>query len=176
MKKILLIIAAVIGMATAANAQSVFKKADGMVNLGIGLNAIGGYNMVVPPLSASYEYGILDNVFSNGNGSIGIGAYIGYASYKNKAYDLSSNHFVVGPRVALHYGFMNKLDTYIGLMLGYRSVSYGDSFKNEYKLESSGFAINANVGARYFFTPSIGGFLEVGYGVSNINLGVTFRM
>ncbi|WP_162151341.1 outer membrane beta-barrel protein [Porphyromonas macacae] len=178
MKKFFYTIIVLVGLAVSANAQSVFRKGESMLNLGLGLNSLNNYTMVIPPLSASYELGLADNIFSNGNGSLGLGAYIGYASYKYKPYKVNSlkeNHFVIGPRLALHYGFLGKLDTYLGLMLGYRSVSLSGDF-GDIDSTSSGLAWNLNIGARYFFTPKVGAFMELGYGISNVNLGVTFRM
>lgn len=179
MKKILLTIVAVLGFATLGNAQSIFHKGTSMVNVGIGFGTESNSSIVIPPLSASYEFGIVDNMFSTGQGSLGLGFYTGYAKYK---YDLGYipefaksrieySSFVVAPQLSLHYQFVPKLDTYASLLMGYRLYSYN----NGYKGDDGEFAWGIHVGGRYMFSPNVGAFVELGYGVSNVSAGATFR-
>ncbi len=176
MKRFLLTVVAILGLFTVSNAQSVFRGGDHSLNLGVGLNA--GQKMYFPAISGSYEMGLVDNLFGNGNGSIGFGAYAGVVGY-NHDHGMRSTHFLVGPRLALHYGFVGKLDTYFGIMLGYRNVTLngtvGDGAKYV-KADDSGFAYNGFLGARYFFNERFAAFLELGYGVTNLNAGISIRL
>ena len=63
-------------------------------------------------------------------------------------------------------------------MLSYNLVS--SSWSGEaipgVKAASSDIGITAYLGARYFFTESEVPSPELGYGISNLNLGVTFKL
>jgi hypothetical protein len=113
------------------SAQNFFKKGDQIVNVGIGLGSYyggTGYSMTVPPLSVSYEKGLLDGLF-DGKGAIGVGGYLGYQANKwetvfsGNSYGYKYNYIMVGARGTLHYQFVEKLDTYGGLLLGYDIVA-----------------------------------------------------
>ena len=67
MKKILVFILVFICLTTGAMAQNTFVKGDKVLNLGIGLGSTlytgGSYTSKIPPLSASFEVGVKDNLF-----------------------------------------------------------------------------------------------------------------
>ncbi len=184
MKKILLLAAAIIGTVSLAGAQEVFRKGDLVFNAGIGLNNSlytgSGYKTTVPPLSISGEFGILEDLINDDNGSIGIGGYLGITGSKYEPiadYGYKYSSIIIGARGAFHYQFVPNLDTYAGAMLGYNVVS-AKTFGSGTGLASasaSGFTFSLFVGARYWFTPNVGAFTELGYGISNVNLGVAFR-
>ncbi|HHT29344.1 hypothetical protein [Petrimonas mucosa] len=169
------------------SAQNFFKKGDQIVNVGIGLGSYyggTGYSMTVPPLSVSYEKGLLDGLF-DGKGAIGVGGYLGYQANKwetvfsGNSYGYKYNYIMVGARGTLHYQFVEKLDTYGGLLLGYDIVSskfFGESSYNLDSATGSGIGYSAFVGARYQFTDSFCGFAELGYGISALQLGISFRL
>ena len=125
------------------NAQTpVFQKGDKVLNLGIGFGGYSpsGYHVVIPSASASFEVGIAGK--ESGKGSIGIGGYLGYASYKENntgttnpaaTYGYASyfettsstennywsvNRIFIGARGAFHYPLAENLDTYGGITLG----------------------------------------------------------
>jgi hypothetical protein len=88
---------------------------------------------------------------------------------------------VVGARGAYHYnGFENvpDLDVYGGVMLGYNIVKYSSNGNDEYLANSygSGIGFSGFLGGRWFFSDNIGAYAELGYGVSTLNVGVTFKM
>ncbi|MDR3340692.1 MAG: hypothetical protein LBT25_11505 [Candidatus Symbiothrix sp.] len=154
-------------------AQDVFKKGDKVVNLGIGLGTYGGYSGFSSsflPISGSFEYGILDNLI-NGKAGIGVGGYLAYTSWKNKATDWTASDFIIGARGSFHYQFVDKLDTYVGLMLGY------DIYNSSYSGSdgSSSVSFSTFLGARYYLTDNIGVFAELGYGVAALELGVAYK-
>ena len=152
-----------------ANAQKTFEKGTQIASLMIGLPGSGAFSgIVVPPLTAVYERGIVSNLFGNGKGTIGVGAQGGYQLIRTAPETHASSIFV-GARGALHYELVSKLDTYAGLALGWSFVG-GTTLRN-----SGSFGTQAFVGARYYVTPTLALGGELGYGLTLVNLGVTFR-
>jgi len=185
MKKIILLAAAVIMSVGAASAQDVFQKGDLVFNAGVGignsLHTGSGYKSLLPPLSLSGEYGIFDNLIRGKNGSIGVGGYLGYAGSKYEGANWNSKYrnFIVAARGTFHYQFVRNLDTYAGVALGYNIESRKDTGSAiDGKLKDSGSAFYPSffLGARYWFTPGVGVYTEIGYGISYLNLGVAFRL
>jgi hypothetical protein len=186
MKKIILAIFATILAVGALQAQDVFSKGEKVANLGIGFGSYlggSGYSATIPPISASVEFCIIDGLI-DGNASIGVGGYLSYSANKwnnnllGFDYGYKYSYFVIGPRGAFHYQFIDKLDTYAGVMLGYNVVSasyYGDDLYETAAASSSGVWFGGFAGARYYFTPTIAVFAEVGYGVAAIELGVSLK-
>jgi len=166
-----------VGFGCNASAQSgIFSKDDMVINVGVGLGTYisdKGYSMTVPPISGSFEYGVV-NLF-DGQGAIGVGGYVSYLLRKSNG-DTSFNvgDFVIGPRGLFHYQFVDKLDTYAGLMIGYDIVSFSHTDDN-YPLSGSGFYSTFFIGARYYFTSNIAVFGELGYGVSPLQLGLSYK-
>jgi hypothetical protein len=174
MKKLVLVL--VVGLVSLGyhEASAQFTKGDNLLNIGIGVNSYysGGI-----PLSASYEYGITED--------ISIGAGIDYLSHR---YNFGSSRYgftavYLGFRGSYHFNNLIKhnvkeLDLYAGATLGYRSFGWKDdsSGLNLGNTYGSGLFFGAHAGARYFFKPSFGGFLELGAGgSSNARLGVAFK-
>ncbi|WP_449033384.1 outer membrane beta-barrel protein [Porphyromonas sp.] len=153
-----------------ANAQKTFEKGTQTASLMIGLPSTTGLfsSIVVPPLTAVYERGVVSNLFGNGKGTIGVGGQGEYVLYR-AAPEVYSGYFFLGARGALHYEFVPKLDTYAGLALGWSFVG-GTVVQN-----SGAFAVPFFVGARYYVTPTLALGGELGYGLTLVNLGVTYR-
>ena len=188
MKKLFFTLAVCILAGSFASAQSPsFIKGDNVVSLGIGIggNLYGwtsGSNVKkIPPISVSFEHGIVGNLFNDENCSLGVGGLLAYSSAKwdGGGYGWKSSSIVVGARGAIHYAFMDKLDTYAGLMLGYHIYSHkwtGDYGGYNTSAGASGLAFSFFGGARYYFTNSIAAFAELGYGYAILNLGVSFKL
>ena len=151
-----------------------FKKGDNLVNLGFGLNS---YYSGGVPLSAAYEYGV--------SKFVSVGGGIDYLSYHYGPYGFNFTAIYFGGRASYHFNELfnindKKWDVYGGGSLGYRSFSWGDnSLNNGYYNRgyyNSGFFLGVHAGARYYFSPKVGGFSELGaLGSSNIRIGITFR-
>ena len=166
-----------------ANAQSpTFEKGDKVINLGIGFGGYGtwGYHVAVPPVSISGEVGILDNILDKG--SIGVGGYLGYASYKETGYYANEywtfNRLFIGARGVFHYPFIDKFDTYAGLTIGFNSYSWkwhGAGSQGAYP-GSSGLGSSVFVGGRYYLSDKFGLMGELGYGISYINIGIALKL
>ena len=180
MKKFLLAVLVFIGSLGVANAQEIASKGTSMVNLGIGLGYRFGGSMSVPPLSVAYDYSLKSGLI-DGNGAITLGGYLAYtsANYSYWAQSTTASYTVLGVRGMFHYQFVPKLDTYAGLMLGYHFTSVSSTAPAEHyesSIAASAFDMGVILGARYFFTPRIGAFTELGYSLPYWNLGVTFKL
>lgn len=181
MKKIFITFFMLCAITAASFSQATFVKGTNIFSAGIGLgsNYYGsGYKMTVPPIFASYEYGVVDNLFNDGKGAIGVGGLIGYtgASWKYVDTSYNVNYMTFAAKGNLHYEFVEKLDTYAGLTLGYYTVNHSVSDKSiPWDGGAGSFAWGLNVGARYYFSPNIAGMAELGYGISVLNIGVSFK-
>ena len=175
-----IVICLFVAVHSSAQTQS-FTQNDNVVNFGIGfggnlysgsLYSGSGYSHL-PTFTLSYERCIIGNLF-NDQSSLGVGGLVGYTSSKIKD-AWTSTDIMIGVRGALHYAFVDKLDTYAGIMAGYNinkwkwhGTSYGSN-------GSSSFTYTAFVGARYYLTDSFAAFAELGYGYSLANVGVSFK-
>jgi hypothetical protein len=180
------------------------EQGDMILNFGFGFGnnyTAGGddFSVTIPPISASFEYIIKDNLFNNGEGAIGIGAF---AQYMNYDYEITSNpgvdvvggtvstsvlksamanpnvndwkynKFIFGPRGYFHYSFLEKLDTYTGLMLGLDYVGWGT---NSTSYSNTDFIWSWFIGGRYYFNDNLAGMLELGYGATYVNIGIAYK-
>jgi hypothetical protein len=184
MKKIILLSVLIVAFFAAKAQDPLFVKGDKVANIGIGLGTGLGsyYKMSIPPISLSGEYGILDGLLEKG--SIGVGAFLGFSSYKydwGYTYTSKTTHIYVGPRGAFHYPFLDKLDTYAGLSFGLRYYSWKydsaiSDYGNYYNDNSADLYSYWFVGARYYFTEKLAGMAELGYGITYLNIGISFKL
>ncbi len=183
MKKLSILVIAIFSVSM-MQAQTPFLKGDKVVNIGLGL---GTYNVngktTIPPLSVSLDYGVKDQLFDE-KSSLSVGGYVGYYASKttyigdiNGEYGSKFSSIFLGARAAVHYDFLEDLDTYGGLMLGYdiANVSNYGNYGN-LSVSAGGFIFSGYLGARYYFTERIAAFLELGYGLSAVELGVAFKL
>ena len=184
-QKFLLSILLVFGLHL-AQAQ-VVKKGEKILNLGLGLGnsyySGYGYSSTLPPLSGSLEVIINDDLFDDGKGALGVGGYAGTFGYKyhiyGAGYDYTSKYtdFVLGPRGYVHYNFLDKLDTYTGLLIGYNIVSVSETGSySGYNVSSSGLIWSWFIGGRYYFNDNLAGMVELGYGIAYLNIGVALKL
>src|SRR5690606_22501306 len=99
--------------------------------------------------------------------------------YTAAGYSQKWDYTILDLRSAYHYnGFTDapQLDVYGGAMLSYNNVSYKTSGvfsgSNAY---GSGVDFSLYLGGRWFFNENFGAFAELGYGVSTLNLGLSYR-
>lgn len=186
-----------------AKAQA-FAQGTTAINLGVGvggarygyLNAYNSDYRTSPALIASFEHGVA-NV--DGIGAIGVGGLFANksVSYKHSSqvgswryeYDRKWSNTVIGLRGTLHFNEIiesDQFDLYGGLMLGYNIGGYKDKstrtrngvttdYSDNYHYNLSFVTWSTFVGGRYLFTDHIGAYLELGYGVSYLNLGLTAK-
>ncbi len=178
MKNLLLTFIAILASVN-IHAQA-FENGTTAANAGIGLGtALNGLGNARPALSISVDHGLWD---IGGPGVISLGGYLGNTGYKydSMGYTAKWNYFVIGARGAYHYnGFedLPELDLYGGVMLAYNIVKYthdgpGADLANNY---GSGLGFSGFIGGRWFFSDNFGAFAELGYGVSVLNIGVTYK-
>ena len=184
MNKLLLVLfVAVFSLTQLLAQESTFKQGDKVLNLGIGFGSTfysgTGYKAGIPPISASLEFGVKDGVLDKG--SIGIGGYLGYSSHKweYNNWGWKYTNIIIGVRGVFHYPLVDKLDTYTGLLLGYNIASskeFGTAiYGYNYSASSGGVAYSWFVGGRYYFSDKFAGMLELGYGITYLNLGVALK-
>lgn len=188
MKKAIILAISVLVSVTSMKAQeSTFNLNDKVVNLGIGLGSVysfGLYNStVIPPLSISFEKAIMDKILEKG--VIGVGVYAGFTSYKwhyvTTFYDWGYNYtnIVLGARGTFHYPVLDDLDTYAGILLGANVVfssEFGTSGGVTYDPDRPSIAYSGFLGARYYFSDKFSGFVELGYGISYLTLGLGIKL
>jgi hypothetical protein len=190
MKPLTLIIAAAIFFPFLIQAQDpepAIEAGDQFFNFGFGLGSVRfsgtGYTSTIPPLSVSYEKIIMDGVLERG--FIGIGAYLGFSSYKwttpflGEEWGWRYTTIVPGARGSFHYPLLNNVDTYTGLMLGYEIVSaseVGDIGGGSFSAVGSRIALAWYAGGRYFLSDNFSIMAELGYGITYLNLGVALRL
>jgi len=188
-----------LGFSVGMNAQ-VFSKGDKVISLGYSLAGLGGglgdswgstAGMKFPPLSGSFEYGVVGGLLK-GKGSVGIGGYLGYEAQQLSSGfyngstgiwgfdDYNTSYLLIGVSSAFHYNPISKLDLYASLLLGYMDTykshvwQYNESQENQltkYNVNSGTepSSINhlmpaLNIGARYYFINNVAAFAEVGFG------------
>jgi hypothetical protein len=173
--------------------QAQFEEGDNIVGLGIGVG--GGYGVGwsgsgvtrSPAITLHYDHGMGDL----GPGTWGLGGFVGYktisyeqAYFNYYRYDYRYTFFVIGARGTWHYNdwHTDKLDTYGGLMLAYKSVTFKDNtdygpygYLNTYSYSGSGIDLGAFLGARYWFSDQFGAFAELGYGLTLLQVGVSAK-
>ena len=170
----------------------VYGEGAKILNVGIGLGSpyIESTSTIsLPPIHASFEYGLTEN--------ISLGGLIGYTSSTFNAatgpygltgynYTWTYSYLIIGVRSAYHYEINDQCDLYGGLMLGYdvASAKFSSNDPNTAATQFftnntpsvGGLAFGLYGGIRYMFTDHIGGFAELGYNISWLSVGVTFKL
>lgn len=165
----------VVGIGTAY--AQVYSKGDKLLNIGVGLG--GGFgpsgSKGIPPVGLSLEFGTTDK--------ISLGGYAGYSSAEQDIWGnikASYTYIVVGARGSYHFDLnVEKLDTYVGAMLGYNIASSkvtGGAWPAGFDNSAGGIAYSGHVGGRYYLGEKLGVFGELGYGVSYLTIGVAFKL
>jgi len=151
-------------------------KAVNFFNAGIGLGSYGLSGTGGVPVTASFEHGFTKNI------TAGLG--LGFIQ-KKYASDWKYTYLLFGARGSYHFYealkiTSPKLDVYGGAGLFYRhfSFKYKDATGDgDFNYNSSGGDLDfeLHAGARYLFGTSVGAYAELGYGISPLQLGLTFK-
>ena len=152
-----------------------YKKGTNNLSLGIGPGLAGIYgNMDMPSISLGYQAGILEK--------ISVGGIAGYSSssYGVIGYKWTYSYMFIGARGEYHFVDVDleNFDLYGGLTLGYNivSVSEPSGYSGFYSAGGSYLIYGFHAGGRYFFSPNLGAFVELGYGVGYLVAGITYRL
>lgn len=204
MNKLKFLLSSLFILSVLLSQAQVAEKGDKILNLGFGFGnnyTAGGsdFSNSFLPVSASFEIIVNDDIFNDGNGSVGIGGLAGFMTYKytstaiaggltENMYGLSSlksavvsssvsewkyNKFIIGPRANLHYNFVDNLDTYTSVILGLDYVAWKSN--SDYKQTHAGFYWSWLIGGRYYFTDNFAVMLEAGYGATYLNIGIAYK-
>ena len=145
-------------------------KGKNFLDPGIGLGDV--YNGI--SFGASFEHGFTD--------AISGGVFFDYSSYNNGFDDAGYKLSVLyaGVRASYHFAkLLNlsipQLDPYAGVSVGYYDFSYSFQGTDYFNPHTNTVFAGVHAGARYMFSNNIGGFAEVGYGVSVLRVGVSFK-
>ncbi|MCL1827508.1 MAG: hypothetical protein FWG20_05635 [Candidatus Cloacimonetes bacterium] len=175
MKKFFIVFFVFIAFQVSAQTQKTFNTADNVVGAGI---EFGGkiYSdsdwkgfTHTPVFFVNYEH-CVSSVWDYQT-SIGVGGVLGLSSAKSKTDDRKIVCTIIGLRLSLHYALVKKLDTYGGLMAGYKIASAEFS---EYKGKSE-LIPDLFLGARYYLADNFAVFGEAGILFFGGNAGISLK-
>jgi hypothetical protein len=181
--KVIMAFACVAVTTQAASAQA--KMGQGF---GVGYNdvgaviGLGGLNGASASFGGRFEHAI-KNLPEFGNGVLGIQAAFDYYSWSDDfngagfGYSWSYKYIPIGVTANYHFKLDEpKIDPFVGLGLGYNIVSCNVSgtFNGDCGYSSGIYAI-ARAGARYFFSPSMAAYGDVGAGGGALHLCLMFK-
>ncbi|MTI86557.1 MAG: hypothetical protein FH748_01165 [Balneolaceae bacterium] len=167
MKHLLIILSAILLIPAAATAQ---YAGEGSLDINAGIGLASNLTGSGMPFGLSVDYGINENVT--------IGGYGGYASTSENfgVGEWEYTHLIIGGRGTYHKEMVENIDTYGGLLLGYNVASAEWKGTGTANASVGGFTYSFFAGGRYHFTEKIGAYLELGYGISVIQTGLTVRL
>lgn len=192
MKKIYLIVLLIsfLAFTSAAYAQSnSFRQGELSINPGLSLGVIGyGYGYygsvgVALPVVVSVSYGVTENISA--------GAYLGYMgrSYGPAGFRDRLTVISFGAQGAFHAStFLNenldlgidadKWDLYAKVILGVETRFWtNEAGGTSYYSNGFGLRLGPTLGARYFFQPNLGLYVEGGRGTYGVlTLGLSLRL
>jgi hypothetical protein len=163
-----------VGTAPAKPAKTLAGTRYKYLNAGIGLAAYYGGGL---PIGMSFEV-------TTKNRNISVGGSVDYFryGYNSGGYKWNYTFVYAGARASYHLGELldvqtDKFDPYVGATLGLRYAGYKDTYgyDNYASPYNSGLFLGIHLGSRYMFSEKVGGFAEVGYGVSALRLGVAAK-
>jgi len=165
-------------------AKPVYRPGQLDLNTGVGFGSQGissSHQTTFPLLMASLDYALRDDL---GPGIIGVGGYLGVEGFKSEFgdgdYGWKYTSAIVQGRATYHYQFVEKLDTYAGLGLGFRVTSASAYGAHPTDIPEPDDGLNMVVtvfaGAKYFFTEKFAAFGELSVGVTLLTVGVSFRL
>ena len=163
-----------------------FDKGDFEISAGIGLVPTFvniDANVKIPPLSMVLSYRLKKH--------LSLGAYFGHSSTtqtqildpdKNIEGFIQNDFYTVGLRFEGHHQ-RDRMDFYGGAMIAYNFSNITTDASNPVRLDNHEledgadlFTYSGFIGVKYLATERLGIFGEVGYGVSLVNLGVSYKL
>ncbi|MFI3288717.1 MAG: hypothetical protein SNH55_00580 [Rikenellaceae bacterium] len=186
MRKILFLVASMLCFVSVASAQN-FKKGSKVLSVSAGYS-----NIYDCPLSLSYEVGVYN---INEKSSIGLNGYLGYAWSKDDiqygadkddtygTFDYDDIFVAVGANYHRKTN-VKRLDLYGGFRIGYDfRLTYVNWDDDDVELiigdkvsgADKGIVYNVHVGARYYIFRNFAINSEIGYGISIVNMGFSYK-
>jgi outer membrane immunogenic protein len=164
MKRLVLTLAIALVFSGISFAQGTLGSGGKQLNAGLGFSSWG------TPIYIGADFGLSDEIT--------IGPKVSFRKYDQRYFGnrFSQNLIVFGFNGNYHFNKILDLpsewDLYAGLTLGYYSWSDPG---NDYDGRGSGLGLDAQIGARYFFSDSFGLNLEFGGGMATGgSFGITY--
>jgi Outer membrane protein beta-barrel domain len=190
MKKNLVLIFFLLWAVVAAKAQSKisYNKKDVLINLGIGIEnsywkSIGLPSNRAANPSFSIEYAISKKVSVGATASYlrlkTLDSLPNSAPSQKTALKVHYRAIFLSSRASYHFFASKKTDAYAALSMGYINPSIGYVSDPTVNLigRKAGFGWGIHFGARYYISPGIGVYGELGMSrVSVLNAGATFNL
>jgi len=164
---------AVVGSAAAQAKPESGRFAVGYTDIGpaLGLGGIGGASA---SFGGRFEHA-LKSLPEMGNGILGIEASFDYYSWSTPSY--SWKYIPIGVTANYHFKIDEpKIDPFIGLGLGYRLITCDFAGSGFSSCSNSAIYFIGRAGARYFFSPKMAAYADVGAGAATLNVGVMFKL
>ncbi len=162
---------ALTGLAT-TEARAQVRKGYSDVGFVVGIGNLDDANL---SFGGRYE-----NIFKKlpdlGNGLLGF--MVSADVYSFGAGNRSNVRYIpIGATVNYHFPIdpSNKVDLFLGAGLGFRSVNCSN-FATRDCGYNSGLYVIGRAGGRYFFTPKVALYGDLGAGAATLNLGLTFKL
>lgn len=181
MKKTVLIV--ILSAACTLLKAQTLQKGDNLLSAAIGMGDVtSAFNVSTPGISLRYEHILWD---AGEKGVLSLTCFAGRKSYSSLSgytyYNLQSkiNLTALGGGCTYHFTDIEneKWDVYAGAMFTLNILSWKLTDSNGFTSASTtgliGFPIFG--GGRYFFTPHFAVFAELGFGLTNIAAGVTYK-
>lgn len=166
MRKFFTLVAVLVVGITMVSAQT-FRKGSQIVSANVGF---GGYGI---PITLNYEHGIYD---INEDMSIGVGGMFGFATKSEGI--IQTTGLSLAAQGVYHYTGFDKFDLYASLDLGWNiatAKTKASSGMPAISANAGGFLWGINLGARYYFTDNFAVKADLGYGLSYISVGVSYK-
>ena len=152
-------------------AHSSRSSSSSFLSLGVGFLSSYAGGGGIPPLSISYNRTLMDNIM--------VGGFFSYAQTNfdtglGSEFDWGYRFMTIGARGTYHFDLgPQKLDPYAGVILGY---TIGTITGNCIDCNASTVAYSGLLGARYHVTEKIIPFVELGYGLSALTVGISWNL
>jgi hypothetical protein len=170
-KKLFALVAVAVALSFVVTATSLaqYKEAKSYLGPRLGLGVHGSSFSV----GAGYEYGVTPD--------ISVGALIDYYQYSYTFINsLTEKYIIFGAQGNYHFGKAlkadPKIDPFAGLVLAYQNISWSwDNQAAEGFIPSgSGMVFGGQAGIRYFVSPTLALYGQLGFGITYLKVGVDF--
>jgi len=139
-----------------------FEQGNHLIGASVGVKLANDNRTAV---SALYEYG-LTRLFVD-ECTLGGGLFGGY--YKDKLGMAVEKIYILGVRLNVHYQFVDRLDTYVGIAPNFNIRTYN------FKKDTAKIECYVHVGGRFYLTNWLGIFAEASTGYNNFSFGVNVK-
>jgi hypothetical protein len=149
-----------------------------------GVIGVGGVGSASASFGGRFEHAI-KALPDLGGGMLGIQAAFDYYSWSGGTGlgTYSWKYIPIGVTANYHFKLdeQPKFDPFVGLGLGYNvvSCSYSSNFGGAFTGNcgyNSGIYFIGRAGARYFFSPGMAGYADIGAGGATLNIGLMFKL